>query len=84
MYKELALRFAGNKNLVIAKWMLQLMNVAMGYDYTGFPTIYFSPAGGEKPILYDSARDVESFDAFLRKHATFSLGEEQPTEKDEL
>ena len=84
VYKELALRFAGNKNLVIAKMDATANDVAMGYDYTGFPTIYFSPAGGEKPILYDSARDVESFDAFLRKHATFSLGEEQPTEKDEL
>lgn len=82
IYKQLAQRFADNKKLVIAKMDATANDVAMGYDYTGFPTIYFSPAGNEKPILYDGARDIESFDAFLRKHATFSLGEEQ--QKDEL
>ena len=82
IYKQLAQRFADNKKLVIAKMDATANDVTMGYDYTGFPTIYFSPAGGEKPILYDGARDSESFDTFLRKHATFSLGEEQ--QKDEL
>lgn len=80
-YKKLAQRFVSNKKLVIAKMDATANDVGMGYDYSGFPTIYLSPAGGEKPILYDGGRDLDSLDAFLREHATFSLGEQQ---KDEL
>ena len=80
-YKELAKRFVSNKKLVIAKMDATANDVAMGYDYSGFPTIYFSPARGEKAVLYDGGRDLDSLDAFLREHATFSLGVQQ---KDEL
>lgn len=82
IYKQLAEKFVDNKKLVIAKMDATANDVAMGYDYTGFPTIYFSPAGGDKAILYDGGRDVENLDKFLREHATFSLGEEP--QKDEL
>ena len=82
IYKQLAGRFVDNKKLVIAKMDATANDVTMGYDYTGFPTIYFSPAGGGKAIQYDGGRDVESLEKFLREHATFSLGKEQ--QKDEL
>ena len=83
IYKQLAERFVDNKKLVIAKIDATANDVAKGYDYTGFPTVYFSPAGGGQPMLYDGGRDVESLDKFLREHATFSLGEQEP-QKDEL
>lgn len=82
VYKELAQRFVDNKKLVIAKMDATVNDVAIGYDYSGFPTIYFSPAGDGKPILYDKGRDIESLHTFLKEHATFSLGEQQ--QKDEL
>lgn len=80
-YKKLAQKFVDNKKLVIAKMDATANDVPLGYDYNGFPTIYFSPAGGGKPILYDGKRDLDSLDTFLKEHATFSLGEKR---KDEL
>lgn len=82
IYKQLAQKFVHNKKLVIAKMDATANDVSMSYDYTGFPTVFFSPAGADKPILYDGARDVESLDKFLKEHAKFSLGQEQ--QKDEL
>ena len=80
VYKQLAKKFKKNKKLVIAKMDATANDVGVGYDYTGFPTIYLSPAGGDKPILFEGSRDIEGMEKFLNEHATYSLGNQQKEE----
>ncbi|KAL6050675.1 Protein disulfide-isomerase A3 [Balamuthia mandrillaris] len=39
------------------------------FPVSGFPTIFFVPAGGE-PISYNGNREVDDFVTFIKKHAT--------------
>ena len=47
---------------------------AKGFDYTGFPTLFWVPAGGE-PIKYEGGRTLEDWEAYIA---------EQRGAKDEL
>ena len=80
IYKQLAKKFKGNDKLVIAKMDATANDVGVGFDYTGFPTIYLSPAEGDKPILFEGSRDIEGMEKFLNERAIYSLGN-QPKEE---
>jgi len=80
VYKQLAKKFRGNDKLMIAKMDATANDVGVGYNYTGFPTIYLAPAGGDKPILFEGSRDIEGMEKFLNDHATYSLGNQQKEE----
>ena len=83
-YKKLAKKFKNNKNLVIAKFDASNNDAPPQFEYSGFPTIFFVPAGAEKdskPILYEGAREVKDMAEYLEKEAVFSLG---GGKKDEL
>eukprot|EP00760_Papus_ankaliazontas_P031546 PhM_4_TR5331/c0_g1_i1/m.46227/K09582/PDIA4, ERP72; protein disulfide-isomerase A4 len=65
-YDELAKKFEGNDKVVIAKMDATANDIpkklSSRFDVTGFPTIYFAPAGGKKNsvVQYDGAREVDA------------------------
>ena len=70
VYEKLAAKTAGNPYLVVAKMDATENDIPdSSFDVTGFPTIYFKPAG--KPAaLYEGERDLKAFLALLEKEAT--------------
>ena len=40
----------------------------LNFKATGFPTIYFKPAGGE-PMKYESGRTLEAFQKFISENS---------------
>jgi len=80
VYNELGDHFSSNKNVVIAK--MDATNNDIGrpdlFDVSGFPTIYFRPAGGDV-MKYESGRDLESFKTFISEN-----GAAAGSSKDEL
>ena len=76
-YKELAKRFKKYENLVIAKFDATANDAPPEFEFKGFPTIFFVPAGEIQNILtYEGGRNVEDFSSFLKENAVFSLGQE--------
>ena len=39
---------------------------AKGFDYTGFPTIFWVPKGGE-PVKYEGGRTLEDWEAYIQE-----------------
>jgi len=70
VYEKLATRTAGNSFLVVAKMDATENDIPdSSFDVTGFPTVYFKPAG--KPAaLYEGERDLKAFLELLEKEAT--------------
>ena len=66
-YDELALKVAGNKNLVIAK-KDSTKNEVDGVSVRGFPTIKLWVRGNITPVDYEGKREVEAFITFLKKN----------------
>ncbi|XP_048886624.1 protein disulfide-isomerase A3-like [Brienomyrus brachyistius] len=83
-YKELGEKLSGDPNIVIAKMDATANDVPSPYDVSGFPTIYFAPAGRkEDPQRYEGGREVGDFISYLKREATNPLVVED-TEKSEL
>ena len=83
-YKELGEKLAGVNDIVIAKMDATANDVPPPYEVSGFPTIYWAPAGKKySPKKYDSAREVDSFIEFIKKEATkpFKLPESKSKKK---
>jgi len=57
--------------------------VSEGYEYQGFPTLYWKKAGG-KPVLYQGGRDENAFITFLSENATKPFEWPVDDSKDEL
>jgi len=74
VYRDLAKRFKDVKNLVIAKMDATTNDSPDPYTASGFPTIYFAPAGKKtSPISYSGDRSLKDLEKFIRDHATVSL-----------
>ncbi|XP_056273392.1 protein disulfide-isomerase A3 [Pseudoliparis swirei] len=73
-FKELGEMLADDPNVVIAKMDATLNDVPPPYEVSGFPTLYFSPAGRKmSPKKYEGGRELDDFVAYLKKEATSPL-----------
>ena len=74
IYRDLAKRFKDVKKLVIAKMDATANDSPDPYTASGYPTIYFAPAGKKtSPISYSGDRSLKDLEKFIRDHATVSL-----------
>lgn len=76
-YKKLGKKYKSNEKLVIAKFDATNNDAPPEFEFSGFPTIFFVPAGAEeggKPTVYEGARELKDMVEFLENEATFSLG----------
>ena len=71
-WTELAEKFAPVDSIMVGKMDATANEIDVdGLSLRGFPTIYFFPGDSkDKPIAYDSSRDVEGLTKFLQQHAT--------------
>lgn len=84
-YKELAEKLAPYSNtLTIAKIDATANDIPPQFQVKGFPTIFFIPANKkDKPLTYDSQREVKDFISYIKRNAHFPL-KEGAGGKDEL
>ncbi|PIK61291.1 hypothetical protein BSL78_01782 [Apostichopus japonicus] len=70
-YEELGEKLTSDENIVIAKMDATANDVPGNYQVSGFPTIYWAPAGNKKnPKKYQGGREVPEFLEFIKKEAT--------------
>lgn len=71
IYKEFAEKIASNTHVVIAK-MDGTANESPveGFDWSGFPTIFWVKAGATTPERYNGARTLEGLMEFVKKNAS--------------
>lgn len=86
IWEELAEKNKGRKDrLTIAKIDGTENDVPKGFDFTGFPTIFWVKAGKDaKPVVYNGERSVEAFEAFINENKSFGNGGGDDASKDEL
>ncbi|XP_068595116.1 protein disulfide-isomerase A3 [Brachionichthys hirsutus] len=81
-YNELGEKLANDPNVVLAKMDATANDVPAAYQVSGFPTIYFSPAGGKmNPKKYEGGREVSDFISYLKREATNPLVVPEETTK---
>lgn len=74
IYRDLAKQFKDVKKLVIAKMDATANDSPDPYTSSGYPTIYFAPAGKKmSPVSYSGDRSLKDLEKFIRDHATVSL-----------
>jgi len=85
-YKELAEKMAPYSDTVtIAKIDATANDLPPNFQVKGYPTIFFVPANKkDKPLSYDSAREVKDFITYIKKNAALPLKEKSAEGKDEL
>eukprot|EP01055_Gregarina_sp_Pseudo9_P005549 Gregarina_sp_Pseudo_9__5548@NODE_737_length_2294_cov_84_345898_g693_i0_p1_GENE_NODE_737_length_2294_cov_84_345898_g693_i0NODE_737_length_2294_cov_84_345898_g693_i0_p1_ORF_typecomplete_len475_score144_99Thioredoxin/PF00085_20/2_4e29Thioredoxin/PF00085_20/1_6e03Thioredoxin/PF00085_20/0_0062Thioredoxin/PF00085_20/1_4e23Thioredoxin_6/PF13848_6/28Thioredoxin_6/PF13848_6/1_3e07Thioredoxin_6/PF13848_6/1_8e21Thioredoxin_6/PF13848_6/4_9e02Thioredoxin_6/PF13848_6/0_031Calsequestrin/PF01216_17/8_8e18Calseq len=86
-WEELAERTKNSKHFMVAKFDGTANEPDVpGFDFHGFPTLYFIKAGTKTPIAYDGERTVEAFLDFAKKNAAYSLTVQESSEesKEEL
>eukprot|EP01054_Gregarina_sp_Poly1_P005041 Gregarina_sp_Poly_1__5040@NODE_266_length_10382_cov_507_901212_g232_i0_p3_GENE_NODE_266_length_10382_cov_507_901212_g232_i0NODE_266_length_10382_cov_507_901212_g232_i0_p3_ORF_typecomplete_len471_score84_06Thioredoxin/PF00085_20/6_5e32Thioredoxin/PF00085_20/1e03Thioredoxin/PF00085_20/0_0009Thioredoxin/PF00085_20/1e24Thioredoxin_6/PF13848_6/7Thioredoxin_6/PF13848_6/3_6e08Thioredoxin_6/PF13848_6/5_3e19Thioredoxin_6/PF13848_6/2_2e02Thioredoxin_6/PF13848_6/0_56Calsequestrin/PF01216_17/1_7e15Calseques len=86
VWEELALRTKNSPHFMVAKFDGTANEPDVtGFDFHGFPTLYFIKAGSKTPQAYDGERTVEGFIEFAKKHGAYSLVVEESVEtKEEL
>ncbi len=77
-YKELAKKYSKTKSLVIANFDATANDAPAEFEFKGFPTIFFVPAGElQQVVKYEGGREVADFSIFLQENAIYSLGQHQ-------
>jgi len=75
-YAKLGKKFETVDSVVIAKMDATANDYPPEYEVSGYPTIYFKPAGeNAKPLKYEGERETSDFVSYLKKNAKipFSL-----------
>uniref|UniRef100_A0A8C9Z1I7 Protein disulfide-isomerase n=1 Tax=Sander lucioperca TaxID=283035 RepID=A0A8C9Z1I7_SANLU len=81
-FNELGEKLAGDPNVVIAKMDATANDVPSPYEVSGFPTLYFAPAGRKmSPKKYEGGREVSDFISYLKREATNPLAVQEETKK---
>ncbi|XP_026030936.1 protein disulfide-isomerase A3 [Astatotilapia calliptera] len=81
-YTELGEKLADDPNVVIAKMDATANDVPSPYEVSGFPTIYFSPAGHKlSPKKYEGGREVSDFISYLKREASNPLVMQEESKK---
>jgi protein disulfide-isomerase-like protein len=73
VYENLARKTADSPSLVVAKMDATANDIPnSSFDVSGFPTIYFKPAG-KQPASYEGGRELKDFIEYLQKEATHAV-----------
>ncbi|XP_037307800.1 protein disulfide-isomerase A3 [Pungitius pungitius] len=81
-FNELGEKLSGDPNVVIAKMDATANDVPSPYEVSGFPTLYFSPAGRKtSPKKYEGGREVSDFISYLKREASNPLVVQEETKK---
>eukprot|EP01147_Barroeca_monosierra_P009989 gene9989-2164_t len=67
-WSELGDKFADDDNVVIAKLDATANDFPPEFSVRGYPSIFFVPAGSDKPVKYEGGRDLSDMVAYIRKH----------------
>jgi len=76
IWEQLATEYDDVENVVLAKFDGTL-NEVQGVQISGFPTLYFYPAGGSSSTLYSGERNFKSLKEFVEKNSV-GLNRETP------
>lgn len=84
-YKELSQKFKKySDTITIAKIDATANDLPPNFPAKGYPTIFFAPANSkDKPLTYDSQREVKDFENYIKRHASLPLKEKSGA-KEEL
>uniref|UniRef100_A0A671XVI5 Protein disulfide-isomerase n=1 Tax=Sparus aurata TaxID=8175 RepID=A0A671XVI5_SPAAU len=81
-FNELGEKLAEDPNIVIAKMDATANDVPSPYEVSGFPTLYFAPAGRKMtPKKYEGGREVSDFISYLKREATNPLVMQEESKK---
>lgn len=82
-YIELAKEMEG-EDVIIAEIDATMNESPTTYAYSGFPTMFWKPAGSNVPEKYESGRDFASMSGFIREKLLGDSPQKDEPEKDEL
>jgi len=68
-YEKLGKKFKGVDSVVIAKMDATANDYPPDYHVSGFPTIFFKPAGAKAVLFEGGEREVPDFVKFIKKHS---------------
>ena len=80
-YKKLAKQFKDEESVIIAKFDATANDAPPGFDFTGFPTIFFVRAGTNEISVYQGQREVKDMSKFVRKEANLKKSKKKSKEE---
>ena len=80
-YKKLAKQFKDEDSVVIAKFDATANDAPPGFEFTGFPTIFFVRAATNEISVYQGQREVKDMSKFVRKEAKLKKSKKKSKEE---
>lgn len=66
-YKKLAKKLQKRDDIIVAKFDATANDAMPGFDFTGFPTLFFVSAGDNDITIYSGEREVKAMADFIKK-----------------